>query len=150
MRQLMTMVGLALVAVVAFACARAGADEPKQAEAKAENKLIGTWRLVSAKYNGTEIKLPEGNTRLKHVTPTHFMWVSYGEDGKVSAGLGGPCTLNGNKYEETPEYGVGNVLDQFKGKAQSFEWKVEGNKWHHSGSLSNGLTIEEVWERVPK
>ena len=52
------------------------------------------------------------------------------------------------KYEETPEYGISNDFKLLKGKAQSFKWKVEGNKWYHNGKLSSGTTIEEVWERV--
>jgi hypothetical protein len=76
------------------------------------------------------------------------MWASYDKDGKVDAALGGPYTLKGNKYEEVPEYGVGTVLDDLKGKPQSFSWKVEGNKWYHNGKLSSGLVLEEVWERV--
>ena len=58
----------------------------------------------------------------------------------------------------TKTYGSGENLnlsvsfpfDIIKDKAQTFKWKVEGNKWHHNGKLSNGLTIEEVWERVEK
>lgn len=37
-----------------------------------------------------------------------------------------------------------------KSKAQTFTCKVEGNKWYDNGKLSNGLTIDEVWERVEK
>ncbi|HKQ76982.1 MAG TPA: hypothetical protein VJ810_25025 [Blastocatellia bacterium] len=51
------------------------------------------------------------------------------------------------------EYGGGSIAEVFKdlkGKPQMFECKVEGNKWRHNGALSNGLTIEEVWERVEK
>jgi hypothetical protein len=25
---------------------------------------------------------------------------------------------------------------------------LHSNKWYHNGTLSNGLTIEEVWEQV--
>jgi hypothetical protein len=39
---------------------------------------------------------------------------------------------------------------QIKGKAQTFKWKVEGNRWHHTGKLDKGPTIDEVWERVEK
>jgi hypothetical protein len=74
----------------------------------------------------------------------------YDKDGKVDAALGGPYTLKGDKYEETPEYGIGDVLELLKGKPQSFECKVEANKLHQNGKLSSGLTIEEVWERVEK
>jgi hypothetical protein len=135
----------ALAAAFALASARSPADEPKP-----ENKLVGTWKRVSAKYDGTEANLPAGYTALKHVTPTQFMWAVYDGDGKVEAALGGSYTLKGDDYVETPEYGVGDILGQLKGKPQAFTWKVDGNKWHHMGKLSSGLTIEEVWERVEK
>jgi len=150
MRQIKMTVLFNLVVAMALTAARSAADEPKKAETKPENKLIGTWKLVSAKYDGKEIKFPEGFTRLKHVTPTQFMWAAYDNDGKVTAALGGPYTLKGAKYEETPEYGIGDFIERLKGKTQSFEWKVDGNKWYHNGKLSTGLTNEEVWERVPQ
>jgi len=132
------------------ACAGTGrADDPK-AGAQPENKLIGTWKLVSAKYGGREAKFREGTTTLKHVTPAQFMWATYEENGKVTRAAGGGYTLKGETYEETPEYGVGNDFNVVKAKSQTFTWKVEGNKWHHTGKLSNGLTIDEVWERVEK
>jgi hypothetical protein len=137
-------VGLALAVSFAVSATGAFAEEPKQ-----ENKLIGTWKLVSATYGGQQSKLPEGYTQVKHVTPVEFMWAWYDKDGKVTSALGGSYTLRGDAYEEVPEYGVGEkLLKALKGKPQSFTWKIEGNKWHHTGKLSSGQTIEEVWERV--
>jgi hypothetical protein len=138
---------LSLGAVVWFVTAAAPADEPKDG-LKPAHPLVGTWKCVSAKYNGQDVNRPEGYTQLKHVTPTQFMWALYDGEGKVSAALGGSYTLKGKDYVETPEYGVGSVLDQLKGKPQAFTWRVEGDKWYHNGKLSSGLTIEEVWERV--
>jgi hypothetical protein len=120
-------------------------EDPKPA---APHKLVGTWKMVSAKYGGQEFKSPEGTTTLKHVTPAHFMWASYDKDGVVARTAGGTYTITGETYEETPAYGMSSDFDIIKGKAQTFKWKVDGNKWHHNGQLSNGLTIEEVWERV--
>ena len=97
-------------------------------------------RLLTA-----EVKRSDGYTQLKHVTPTQFMWAIFDKEGKVAATLGGSYTLKGHDYVELPEYGLGN--DQLRGKPQPFTWKIEGNKWYHSGKLSSGLTIEEVWER---
>ena len=136
---------LAAVVLFAGAAQRGLADEPK-----AENKLVGTWKLVSAKYGGEDYKFPEGNTTIKHVTPTQFMWATYDSDGKVTRAAGGGYTMKGDAYEETPEYGISADFDTIKGKAHTFKWKVDGNKWRHDGKLSNGLTIEEVWERVEK
>ena len=152
MRQI-AIILLAWGVAVAFSPTCSAADVPEKAEAKPDNELVGTWRLVSAKYNGQENKLPEGITMLKHVTPAKFMWVIYDKDGKVESALGGPYTLKGDNYDETPEYGLGDTLDSLKalkGKVQSFTWKVKGNKWYHEGKLSSGVAIEEVWERVEK
>jgi hypothetical protein len=150
MRQVTIMVLFALVAAVAFTTAPTAADESKKADAKPENKLIGTWKQVSAKYGGRDFKPPEGRTTLKHVTPTQFMWLSYDKDGNVTRAAGGRYTMKGVVYEETPEYGISGDFELIKGRAQTFKWKVEGNKWYHTGELSNGLTIQEVWERVEK
>ena len=139
--------------VTAVSCAVAAAHavaEEKKTDAKGENKLVGTWKLVSAKYGGNEFKFPEGQTMVKHVTPTQFMWATYNQDGKVTRAAGGRYTLQGEDYAETPEYGIGSDFDMIKGKAHTFKWKIDGNKWHHNGKLSNGVTIEEVWERVQK
>lgn len=149
MRQIRIM-ALALLVAVALASARSAAEEPKKQEAKPENKLLGTWKLVSARYGGQEFRFPEGNTMIKHVTATQFIWVTYDKDGKVTRAAGGGYTLKGEVYEETPEYGISSDFDLIKGKAQTFKWKVDGNKWYHNGTLSNGTTIEEVWERVEK
>src|SRR5207249_1613248 len=119
-------------------------------EASLQERLVGTWRLVSARYGGQDHKSPEGTTTLKHVTPAQFMWASYGADGTVTRAAGGRYTLKSDVYEETPEYGLSGDFDIIRGKAQSFKCMIEGDKWHHDGKLSNGLTIEEVWERVGK
>lgn len=140
---------LAVMIALAATGAAAMGDEPK-AETATDNKLVGTWKCVSTKYGGEEVQRPDGYTHLKHVTPTQFMWAIYDGEGRVGAALGGSYTLKGDEYVETPEYGLGGVLDQLKGKPQSFTWKVEGNRWYHNGKLSSGLTIEEVWERVEK
>ncbi len=135
------------VGVVLMVFATAGrSDEPK-AEKKNDNKLLGTWRLVSAKYGGRISTLPQQGTTVKHVTATQFMWATYDNDGKLTRAAGGTYTLKGDTYAESPVYGFSSDFSAVGGKTHTFKWKVEGNKWHHSGALSNGLTIEEVWER---
>jgi hypothetical protein len=135
---------LAVIAGLAVA-APAGADEPKGG-----HKLVGTWRVASAKYGGREVKWPEGTTTVKHVTPAQFTWVTYDKDGKVIQAVGGSYTLKGEEYAETPEYGVGAAFEQIKGKTIAFKCRVEGNKWHHTGRTGSGQALEEVWEWVEK
>jgi hypothetical protein len=148
MRRISMAVLVSLIAVAAFTSGRSTASDPKKAEGKTENKLVGTWKMVRARYGGVEYKIPEGTTEFKHVTPAHFMLAAIDKDGIVRAAIGGPYILKGEKYEEMPEYGLSEVFTNIKGKPQSFECKVEGNKWYHNGTVTNGLTIEEVWERV--
>jgi hypothetical protein len=128
------------------------ADDSK-AEAKGEGKLVGTWKLVSKKnQEGKEVEIPQGTRVLKLLTPTHFIAVTHNADGEVSRASGGSYTLKGDTFEEVPEFAISSTydLERLKGKPQSFRCKIVGNKWYHSGTLSNGGTIDEEWERVEK
>jgi hypothetical protein len=140
---------LVLFALTAIVPRGAAADDTAR-DAKLQQKLLGTWKLVSSKYGGQEFKFPEGTTTLKHVTHAQFIWVTYDQEGKITRAAGGGYTLKGDQYEETPEYGVSSDFDIIKGKAHTFTCKIDGNTWRHDGKLSNGQTIEEVWERVEK
>jgi len=140
---------LALLFVLAVSAPTGRAAESK-ADSKSGSQLVGTWKLLFAKYGGQEFKFEEGVTTLKHVTPSQFMWASYDKDGKVNRAAGGGYTIKGDVYEETPEYGFSSDFEGIKGTPQTFTWKVEGNKWYHTGKLSTGLTIDEVWERVDR
>jgi len=141
---------LCLFALIAATSGRLTADDSKKTDLKSPDKLVGTWKLVKAMYGGKEVPIPQGTTQIKHITQTHFMFVDYDKDGKFIDAFGGPYTLNGVKYEETPEYGTGDAFSNIRGKSQLFECRVEGDKWFHKGTLSSGLTIDEVWERVKK
>jgi hypothetical protein len=123
---------------------------PAAAEDATANKLVGTWKIVSAKYGGQQSTLPKVYTTLKHITPTHFMWATYDEVGKVTRTGGGSYAFNGMTLEETPTYGLGADFDVVKAKRQTFECKVEGKSLYLNGTLSNGRTLEEVWELVEK
>jgi hypothetical protein len=139
---------LALALAAVGLTAGAGVADDSKTAAETPNQLIGTWKLVSGKYGGREYKAPAGRTMLKHVTPSQFMWVTYGADGKVIGAAGGRYTLQGEDYDEHIEYGIGSNYEVVKGQTHSFHWKIDKNQWLHSGKLANGLTIEEVWERV--
>lgn len=138
---------LAVIVVLAGSSALVRSDDAK-GFLRVENALVGTWKLVSTRVAGEEHKYPKGSTTLKHVTPTQFMWVTYDKDGKVLRAVGGRYTLKDKVYEEVPLYGISTDFDLIKGKSLTFQWKVDGNKWRHIGKISNGQTIEEIWERV--
>ena len=82
------------------------------------DKLIGTWKLASARYGGEESDVTKGGTTLKHITPGNFMWVTYdSESNLVTRTAGGTYTLEGEKYVETPRYGLGEDFKTIPGKA---------------------------------
>jgi hypothetical protein len=117
----------------------------------AEQKVIGTWKLLSAKYGDEAVDVERLGITLKHITPTSFMWLSYDPETKViSRTSGGTYTLRGDQYDETPRYGLGQDAAQIRGKVQSFTLKIDGDKWHQVGTLSNGTKIDEIWERCKK
>ena len=111
---------------------------------------LGTWQLVSLKY-GEESKwsdAPKEQRRIKHITATHFTWVAYETaSGKVQTLAGGTYTFSDGAYTETIDYAGEGMMD-YLGKQQAFTIRVEGDKLHQTGQLSDGLKIEEVWQRV--
>jgi hypothetical protein len=122
-------------------------DDP--AKAAPADKMVGTWKLVSAKYGGDDFDVAKLGRTLKHITPGNFMWVSYAPDtGEVTRSAGGTYTFEGEKYVETPRYGISEDFDAVKDKPNTFTIKIDGDTLHQNGELSTGLKLEEVWERV--
>jgi hypothetical protein len=119
--------------------------------------LVGTWRLVSATYGnpaGKELRdwvhyVPHEVVHLKHITPTHFTVVTYeAQTKKVTVVGGGRYSLQDGTYKEWVDYAMGGTLPELLGQEQSFTLRMDGDQWIHSGTLTNGAKIEEVWERV--
>lgn len=123
------------------------AEDPKDAS-KPDARLVGTWKMVSAKFGGQQSDLPKTTTTYKHITPTQFIWVSIDPQTKqITRAAGGTYTLKGDTYEETPAYGLSTDFDVIRDKTHTFTCRLEGNRWFQDGKLANGLTIEEIWER---
>jgi hypothetical protein len=126
----------------------AGVHGPAAPSGQNSNKLVGTWKLVSGKYNGQAFDFGK-QVMLKHVTGAQFVWLRYdGDTKKISQTAGGPYTVNGDTYVEHPVYGIGDNFDVIRDQDHTFHWQVEGNRWSTDGQLANGVKIEEVWELV--
>jgi hypothetical protein len=67
--------------------------------------------------------------------------------GKVLSTAGGSYTFNQGAYTEAIDF-AGEGMTDYLRKKQSFTIRVEGDKLHQSGQLSDGLKIEEVWQRI--
>jgi hypothetical protein len=76
------------------------------------------------------------------------MWCEFESATKeMQGGAGGSYTLHGDTYTESVDF-AGRGMMSYLGKKQVFTVRVENGKWHQSGALSDGLHIEEVWQRV--
>ena len=135
--------------IVAVAIVLAFSLVAQQQPAKGSGTHLGTWTLISTKYGDAKdfSDFPKEQRRVKLITATHFTWVQYdAANKKVESIAGGPYTLDGGSYTETIEF-VGEGMETYLGKKQPFTIKVDGDKLNQSGQLSDGLKIEEVWQR---
>jgi hypothetical protein len=142
-----------LFAITLLALAGLAADSKTSVDNGQTNKmsaLVGTWEMVSSKYGDAKesSEPPADRKSLKFITPTHFLWVWVDpKTKKISNSMGGTYKYEGSSYVETPEFAF-EGMEEYVGKAQKFIAKVEGDKWTHSGVLSDGMKLEEIWKRV--
>lgn len=124
------------------------------------NQLIGTWDLISYRQNegGNYIEYPNYVGYIKLLTPTHFTWVYFNEEGdEIYAAGSGHYTYNKEKYSETINMIYPKNEGQL-GETIEFTANLENNKWKHKGQLpiisidtTNGniirssSLIDEVW-----
>ena len=138
---------------LAIACLTfySGCVRQPEPESKAQNPLVGTWSLVSAKHGGQESNLAEQYTILKHITPTHYMWVWIDPNTQeIVMSSGGTYALTDETYTESPSFGLGRVFRNNRNSTNALTWRVEDNTWYHAGTLANGVPIEEIWQRQEK
>jgi hypothetical protein len=113
------------------------------------SSLVGTWKMTSMKVNGEKNDLPDTEVTYKHVTPAGFTWLSYHKDsGEVFRAAGGTYTLEGDKYTEKIEYGMSSDYKAVKNASHTFKCRIDGDTWHHTGELANGVKLDEEWTRV--
>jgi hypothetical protein len=137
---------LSVIISLAFAAVLVAQQQP----AKADGSHLGAWQLVSTKYGDAKefSDYPKEHRRVKLITATHFTWVDYDTGtGKASSMAGGHYTLQDGAYTETIEF-VGEGMETYLGKKQTFTIKIDGDKLVQSGQLSDQLKLEEVWQRV--
>ena len=145
MRKTLLIIGT--VATLALTAALPGAEKP----AKDAGSLLGTWRLVSAKYGDAKEFSDVSNQgpHIKMLTADRFIWVIYdAKTNLISRSMGGSYRLQGASYTETVEFFLPAGMKVYLGKEQVFTIRIEGDKLFQSGKLSDGMKIEEIWQRV--
>ena len=86
------------------------------------------------------------STLMKILSGTRFQWIAYNTETKEFFGTGGGTyTFVDGKYTEHIEFFSRDSTRV--GASLSFDGKVEGNNWHHSGLSSRGEPIHEIWTR---
>lgn len=148
MKKTITMAALATLWLVSVSMD--AAENKASNTSPASPTLAGTWEMVSVKYgDATEFtETPKDLRATKFITPTHFIWVHVDpKTKKISNSMGGTYSFRDGQYIETPEFAF-EGMEAYIGKAQKFTAKIEGDKWIHSGVLSDGMKLEEIWQRV--
>jgi hypothetical protein len=110
--------------------------------------LAGSWQITQRMQEGKLQAIHQTGTRktVKLLTGSKFQWVAIDPGAKGFYGTGGGSfTFADGKYTEHIEF---FSRDSSRvGASLSFNGKVEGKDWHHSGKSSRGEDIYEVWSR---
>lgn len=142
-------VAIVLTLVLAVASCHVG-QQVQQEPGTKSGSLLGTWELASYKYGDQKesADFPKNGHRVKMITETHWTWCEFETNTKeIQVGAGGSYTLDGDTYTESIDFAMPGMMS-YLGKKQVFTVRVEGDRLRQAGVLSDGLKIEEVWNRV--
>ncbi len=112
-----------------------------------KSPLAGHWLITGRMNNGAMQTITPGARRtIKLLTGTRFQWIAINVETKEFFGTGGGTyTFVNGKYTENIEFFSRDSTRV--GASLSFDGKVEGNNWHHSGLSSRGEPIHEIWTK---
>jgi hypothetical protein len=111
-----------------------------------KDALSGNWRISArAGQDGQMIEMKRtARKTLKICSETRFQWFAINPETKEFFGTGGGTyEFKDGKYTETLEFFSRD--NSRVGASLTFDAKVEGDKWHHSGKSSKGDPVNEIW-----
>ena len=109
--------------------------------------LAGNWRITGRDQGGKMVEIkPAARKTIKLLSGKRFQWAAINTaTGEFFGTGGGTYTFENGKYTEYIEF---FSRDSSRvGMSLSFDGKVDGRNWHHSGKSSKGDPISEVWSR---
>lgn len=110
--------------------------------------MAGNWRITQRAQDGKLVPIHTSGPRktIKILSSTRFQWAAINtETGEFSGTGGGSYTFRDGIYTENIEF---FSRDSSRvGMSLSFNGKIEGKDWYHSGKSSRGDPINEVWSR---
>lgn len=113
-----------------------------------DSPLAGAWSIGRRVGQTGEMRemTPGPRKTVKILSGTRFQWTAMNTETKEFFGTGGGTySLKDGVYTENIEFFSRDSTRV--GASLSFEGKVEGDEWFHSGQSSRGLPINEVWIR---
>jgi len=128
------------------------------------SSIQGSWELIQYKYgeDANFSEVPDFIKYVKHVTETHYTWVSYQKDGDEIIGSGGGrYEMSNGKYIETIEFFHPHGSNLI-GTSVIFNSKLENNIWSISGYIKDikldpatgeylaldSIKLHEKWKRL--
>lgn len=115
---------------------------------KGLGELAGVWRITGRRQGSQPTTIPLGPRRtLKILSGTRFQWVAFNMETKEFAGTGGGTyTFKGGKYTENIDF---FSRDSSRvGASLTFNGKIRGHEWDHTGLSSKGDPIDEMWKKL--
>jgi hypothetical protein len=109
--------------------------------------LAGNWRISGRDQNGQMVPINPGPRKtIKILSSSRFQWAAINTGtGEFFGTGGGKYTLSDGKYTELIEF---FSRDSSRvGISLSFDAKVDGNEWLHSGKSSKGDPVKEIWKK---
>ncbi|SHJ67616.1 hypothetical protein [Maribacter aquivivus] len=114
----------------------------------ATQDLDGAWLFATRGPDTGQKRRGEENTRktLKLLMDNTFQWIAYDtESFKFSGTGGGTYSAENGIYKEQIEF---FSKDNSRVGAQlEFNYKLEGDDWHHTGKNSKGEPMYEIWSK---
>lgn len=112
--------------------------------------MVGVWRSSGRMQDGKVVlSPPRARKTFKILSGSRFQWAAINAETKEFFGTGGGSyTYTNGKYTETLDFFTKDSTRV--GSSLTFDGKVEGDLWHHSGKSSQGANMYEIWKMEPK
>lgn len=124
-----------------------GKDEVWDRVDDGKGPLAGNWHITGREQAGKMIEIkPAARKTIKIMSGTRFQWAAINsETGQFFGTGGGTYSFRDGRYTERIEF---FSRDSSRvGMSLSFDGRIEGRNWHHSGKSSKGDPIHEIWSR---
>ncbi len=117
-------------------------------EVSDQTPMANLWRITARANNEGVVSPMQRGARktLKLLTGSRFQWAAINPETKQFSGTGGGTyTLIDGKYTETIDFFSRD--NSRVGKSLTFDNKLNGNDWLHTGLSSTGGKVSEVWTK---